>query len=137
MKPNPTTFIDWVFKIVRDRQFAHLPMILLSAVKRLDASKADEVKERIKVIEDNVLLETGISFPLFAEVWARSIDKPLGSGVYFTKCKRKKKRYLVQEIQITGYDLIAQPYIDLIGFVFEESGIDLEKLFAGKEGESE
>lgn len=135
MKQNTTSYLDWVFKVVRDRQFAHLPLILVSSVRRIDATKADEVKERIAAIEDNVFKETGIKFAIFAEVWVRSIKQPLNAGVYFTKCAKKKKRYLIQEVQALGYDLIAQPYIDLIGFVFEETGIDLTKIFEG-EGDS-
>jgi len=60
----------------------------------------------------------------------------LNSGVYFTQCKHEKKRYLVQEIQSQGYDLIAQPYIDLIGYVFEEAGIDLTGLFTNNSEDS-
>ena len=134
MKQNTTSYLDWVFKVVRDRQFAHLPIILVSSVRRIDATKAGEVKERIEVIENNVFKETGIPFALFAEVWARSIDKSLNAGVYFSECKKEKKRYLIKEIQAKGYELIASPYIDLIGFVFEETGIDLTTLL-GAEGE--
>jgi len=130
-KEGISSYLDWVFRAVRDRRFVDLPIILNASVKKVAPEKTGEVETRIKDIEAGLFGLTGVPFAVFAEVWARSIARPLGSAVYFTQCKRRKKRYTVRELQEIGYEHIAMPYIKLIGFVFEESGIDLEAVFGG------